>query len=130
MAGGRPSKYNEEILDKAKDYIQNYYKYGDQIPMIEGLACELGVHRDTINEWTRVHAKFSDVVQELMTLQGRRLMNGSLSGEFKERTATLALSSHHGLVTKTETDITSSDGSLSQPTKIELVGVRADVKDE
>ena len=48
-------------------------------------------------------------------------MNGSLTGEFKERTATLALSSNHGLVAKTETDITSSDGTM-KPTIIELVG--------
>ena len=47
-------------------------------------------------------------------------MNGSLSGEFREKTATLALSSNHGLVIKTATDITSSDGSM-KPTVIELV---------
>jgi hypothetical protein len=117
----RPSKYNSKILEKAEDYIKNYINYGDQIPMIDGLALELGIHRDTVNDWEKKYPEFSDIVRTLMTHQGRKLMNGSLTGEFKERTATLALSSNHGLVAKTETDITSSDGTM-KPTIIELVG--------
>ena len=118
----RPSKYNDSILEKAEDYIKNYIKYGDKIPMIDGLALELGIHRDTVNDWERKYPEFSDIVRTLMTHQGRKLMNGSLSGEFRERTATLALSSNHGLVIKTETDITSSDGTMKPPTIIQLVG--------
>ena len=117
----RPTKYNDKILEKAEYYINNYGKYGDEIPMIDGLALELGIHRDTINDWEKKHPEFSDIVRTLMTHQGRKLMNGSLSGEFKERTATLALSSNHGLVIKSETDITSSDGTM-KPTIIQLVG--------
>ena len=118
----RPSKYNDKILEKAEDYIKNYIKYGDEIPMIDGLALELGIHRDTVNDWEKKYPEFSDIVRTLMTHQGRKLMNGSLSGEFRERTATLALSSNHGLVAKTETDITSSDGTMKPPTIIQLVG--------
>ena len=43
----RPTKYNDKTIEKAEDYIKNYITYGDQIPMIDGLALELGVHRDT-----------------------------------------------------------------------------------
>jgi len=118
----RPSKYNDKILEKAEDYIKNYIKYGDEIPMIDGLALELGIHRDTVNDWEKKYPEFSDIVRTLMTHQGRKLMNGSLNGSFRERTATLALSSNHGLVAKTETDITSSDGTMKPPTIIQLVG--------
>ena len=117
----RPSKYNATILEKAEDYIKNYIKYGDEIPMIDGLALELGIHRDTVNDWEKKYPEFSDIVRTLMTHQGRKLMNGSLSGEFRERTATLALSSNHGLVAKTQTDITSSDETMKPPTIIQLV---------
>jgi len=117
----RPSKYNATILEKAEHYIINYGKYGDEIPMIDGLALELGIHRDTINDWEKKYPEFSDIVRTLMTHQGRKLMNGSLNGSFRERTATLALSSNHGLVAKTETDITSSDGTMKLPTTINLV---------
>tara|TARA_B110000977_G_scaffold103700_1_gene135452 strand:- start:10030 stop:10404 length:375 start_codon:yes stop_codon:yes gene_type:complete len=117
----RPSKYNATILEKAEHYIINYIKYGDQIPMIDGLALELGIHRDTVNDWEKKYPEFSDIVRTLMTHQGRKLMNGSLSGEFRERTATLALSSNHGLVAKTQTDITSSDETMKPPTIIQLV---------
>ncbi len=123
---GRPSKYNDKILEKAQDYIENYITYGDQIPMIDGLALELGIHRDTVNDWESKYPEFSDIVRGLMTKQGRVLMNGSLSGEFREKTATLALSSNHGLVTKTAQDITSSDGSVQFPTRIEIVGYGED----
>ena len=118
----RPTKYNSKILEKAEDYIKNYINYGDQIPMIDGLALELGIHRDTVNDWEKKYPEFSDIVRTLMTHQGRKLMNGSLTGEFKERTATLALSSNHGLVAKTQTDITSSDETMKPPTIIQLVG--------
>ncbi len=117
----RPSKYNDKILEKAEDYIKNYIKYGDEIPMIDGLALELCIHRDTVNDWEMKYPEFSDIVRTLMTHQGRKLMNGSLNGSFRERTATLALSSNHGLVAKTETDITSSDGTMKPPTIIQLV---------
>jgi hypothetical protein len=86
------------------------------------LALELGIHRDTVNDWEKKYPEFSDIVRTLMTHQGRKLMNGSLNGTFRERTATLALSSNHGLVAKTETDITSSDGTMKPPTIIQLVG--------
>lgn len=129
LMAGRPTKYNDEILEKSKDYIKNYKSKGDEIPMIDGLAIELGVHRDTINDWEHKYPEFSDIVRTLMTHQGRRLMNGSLTGEFKEKTATLALSSNHGLVVKTAQDITSSDGSFSAPTKIEIVAFGEDVTD-
>ena len=117
----RPSKYNATILEKAEDYIKNYITYGDQIPMIDGLALELGIHRDTVNDWEKKYPEFSDIVRTLMTHQGRKLMNGSLNGEFRERTATLALSSNHGLVAKTQPDITSSDETMTPPTIIQLV---------
>lgn len=122
----RPTKYNDEIIEKAEDYIKNYKALGDEIPMVDGLALELGIHRDTVNDWERKYPEFSDIVRTLMTHQGRKLMNGSLNGEFREKTATLALSSNHGLVTKTAQDITSSDGSVQFPTRIEIVGYGED----
>ena len=72
MPGGRPTKYNDEILEKSKDYIKNYKSKGDEIPMIDGLAIELGVHRDTINDWEHKYSEFSDIVRTLMTHQGNR----------------------------------------------------------
>ena len=118
---GRPTKYNKEICEKALDYIFNYKeKYGDEVPMIDGLALELGVHRDTINEWKNVHEEFSDIVKILKTKQSRTLKNGALNGTLKERSANLWLSSQHGWVTKTEHDITSSDQSFI-PNIIEIV---------
>jgi hypothetical protein len=123
MAGGRPTKYNDKVIEKTKDYILNYKTYGDEIPMVEGLALELGVHRETINQWEKKYPEFSDTVRVLMTSQGRRLMNGSLSGEFREKTATLALSANHGLVPKQEIDI---NGEMDMNFVVEFVDPDAD----
>lgn len=118
---GRPTKYNDEVCEKAIDYILNHKtKYHDEIPMIDGLALELGVHRDTINDWSHKYDDFSDIVKILHTKQGRVLANGALNGTLKERSATLCLSSQHGWVSKTQQDITSSDNAFT-PNIIKLV---------
>ena len=33
---GRPTKYNDILVSKAKDYITSYVTYGDVIPSIAG----------------------------------------------------------------------------------------------
>jgi hypothetical protein len=123
---GRPTKYNEDMIEIAEDYIQNHLeKYKDVIPMVEGLAIELGVAPTTIYEWEKIYPDFSNTVRGLMTSQGRSLMNGALNGTLKEKTAGLLLGVNHGMIPKTATDIMSSDGSM-QPTVIEIVAYGED----
>jgi len=121
MDRGRPTKYNEEICTKAIEYIVNYKEYGDAVPLIDGLALELGVHRDTINEWTRVHEDFSDIVKILKTKQSRTLKNGALNGTLKERSANLFLASQHGWVTRSEQEVVITDERVKHPDIIHLV---------
>ena len=59
MPAGRPSKYNEEVLVKTEDYILNFSKYGDLIPSVAGLACELGVTRETVRAWEKRKIKLN-----------------------------------------------------------------------
>jgi hypothetical protein len=123
---GRPSKYNEEMIEKAQDYIDNHFtKYHDAIPMVEGLAMELGVDKSTIYEWEKHYPDFSHTVRGLMTSQGRSLINGALNGTLKEKTAGLLLGVNHGMIPKSATDIMSSDGSI-MPTVIEIVAYGED----
>jgi hypothetical protein len=105
---GRPSKYNDEILTKAKDYIENYEKnYDDVIPSVAGLAVVLKVARDTIYDWAKQTEKsqFSDTLDELLAVQERVLFNKGLSGDFNSNIVKLALG-NHGYSDKKETVVT------------------------
>ena len=117
MAGGRPTKYNEEALNTAEDYIVNFSDYGDAIPSVVGLAVALETHRDTIYAWAKEEGKesFSDIVKRLSTNQERKLLNGGLDNSFNPTIAKLLLGKH-GYSDKQETDITSGGEKLSAPT--------------
>lgn len=116
MAGGRPTKYNEEALNTAEDYIVNFSDYGDAIPSVVGLAVALETHRDTIYAWAKEEGKeaFSDIVKRLSTNQERGLLNGGLDNSFNPTIAKLLLGKH-GYSDKQETDITSGGEKLQHP---------------
>ncbi|MGB3727474.1 MAG: terminase small subunit [Glaciecola sp.] len=116
MAGGRPTKYSEETVETAEDYIVNFSDYGDAIPSVVGLAVALKTHRDTIYAWAKEEGKesFSDIVKRLSTNQERKLLNGGLDNSFNPTIAKLLLGKH-GYSDKTETDITSGGEKLQHP---------------
>lgn len=117
MAGGRPTKYSEQTLETAKDYIANHNDYGDVIPSVVGLAVALETHRDTVYDWVKDKNKpeFSDIVKRLATNQERKLLNGGLDNSFNPTIAKLLLGKH-GYSDKQETDITSGGEKLTAPT--------------
>lgn len=110
---GRPSKYNDDVLATAADYIVNFVDYGDQIPSVVGLAVALETHRDTIYAWAKDKdkAEFSDIVKRLSTNQERKLLNGGLDNSFNPTIAKLLLAKH-GYSDKQETDITSGGDKI------------------
>lgn len=116
MAGGRPTKYSEQTLETAKDYIANHNDYGDVIPSVVGLAVALETHRDTVYDWVKDKNKpeFSDIVKRLATNQERKLLNGGLDNSFNPTIAKLLLGKH-GYSDKQETDITSGGEKLQHP---------------
>ena len=114
MAGGRPTKYNDEVVTLAEDYIVNFGEYGDVVPTIAGLACELKISRETVYAWMADEEKqaFSDIAKQLMTHQERKLTNGSLGNELNPMIAKLMLSKH-GYSEKQDINHQSSDGSMT-----------------
>jgi hypothetical protein len=113
MAGGRPTEYNQELIDKAEDYLTNYADAGDLVPTIAGLACVLGVHRDTLYDWAAQPEKqeFSYILKMVMQYQERKLVNGGLSDVFNASITKMMLTKH-GYSDKQEVDHSSSDGSM------------------
>lgn len=87
---GRPSKYKREYAQKARDYALS--PEGEKFPTLAGLACHLGVCRDTIHEWTKAvddktrglkHPEFSDAIKAMKAIQERDLVNGALNGDYQ-----------------------------------------------
>jgi len=95
MKTGRPTKYNDEILTKTEDYIENFHKHDDLIPSIAGLSFVLGVGKSTMHDWKSQHPEFSDMLEMLMLAQEKFLLRGGLSGDMNSTITKLVLSKHN-----------------------------------
>src|SRR5260370_20240409 len=64
--GGRPSKYQPDYCEQVELCMAAGYS-------LTAFAGFIGVNKDTLNEWMRVHPEFSDAV---MRAKARRLVLG------------------------------------------------------
>lgn len=120
-ATGRPTKYNQQMLNKANKYITDRV---DVVVSAAGMAIYLGVNKDTLYEWAKHHPEFSDTLKRLNHVQERNALNEAYTGEANSNIAKLILA-NHGYSEKQQVDTVSSDGSMSPPTRIELIGIDA-----
>lgn len=113
----RPTKYTPELLAKAQDYLDNK---SNSFPSHIGLAFELGISNSTLYEWIGNEDKheFSDIAERVMQRQYISLTTNGLDGTFNGGITKLMLTKH-GMSDKV--DQTSSDGSMTPPTTINLV---------
>lgn len=117
--GGRPTKYSEETLKVAREYLKNYARHGDKIPSIAGLSVLLGIRRETLHVWAKEEGKeeFSNILGEILSMQEKVLINKGLSGDFNPTIVKLVLGKH-GYHEKRETEVSGKDG---KPIKTEHV---------
>ncbi len=101
MAAGRPTEFNEAMLDKANEYLAWANDEKDEkgrltvrLPKAAGLARHLGVHRATLYVWAEKHPEFNDILERLNQLQEERLIDKGLSGEYNSNIVKLALGKH------------------------------------
>lgn len=92
----RPTKYTPELLDKARDYLDNWETLGDVLPSHVGLAIHLSLGKSTLYDWGKEKnkAEFSDILENLLCLQERELLNKGLLGGFNATLTKLVLSKH------------------------------------
>lgn len=121
---GRPTKLTDELMDKAKVYVQKDYLIDELIPTMQGLSLYLGVSNKVLYNWRNENDEFLHIVDDLMDLQAKNLFRGGLTGDFNASITKLLLTKH-GFSDRVEQDLRSSDGTM-QPTQIVLNGVRAD----
>lgn len=136
----RPLEITEELLVKARKFIEERSNVSvhSLLPTIEGLALELGIHRDTVYAWeeagekspeeenySELLAEFSDIVKELRSAQAEKLIQNGLQTRYNPMMAKLMLSKH-GYVEKSEQDITSKGDKIAAPPDPALAAEFAD----
>jgi hypothetical protein len=96
MAAGRPTDYTPKIVKAAWDYAKGgWITAGDKVPSVAGLACEIGVRRETCHAWAREDDKeFSHILMVIAEKQERELLNNGLSGDFNYSITKMMLSKH------------------------------------
>lgn len=91
MAGGRPTDYNQEMLDRADEYINGEHRV---VPTIERLALFLEISKPTIYEWEAKYPEFSYALSRLRNLQAAEVIEKGLDGSFNSTIAKLMLGNH------------------------------------
>jgi len=96
MAGGRPTNYSPEMVEKAKHYAENFREYGDNVPMVISLCRVLNRARSTLYLWASHDDKpeFSDIFSQIEEMQHAELVNGGLSGVFNPAITKMMLTKH------------------------------------
>ena len=120
--GGRPTIYCQEMVDKAKEYLETFSESGDEvIPTIEGLSLFLDISRPTIYDWEKHEDKqeFSYIIKKIAQKQKQLLINMGLKSEFNSAITKLMLGTH-GISEKHYQEVAGVDGK-PVITKIERV---------
>jgi hypothetical protein len=115
---GRPSKYNPELQLLADKYLDVYNLpakeggAGDVIPSGAGLCCWLGISRSTRDEWIKDYPEFSGTCEAIAVMQEKSCVNGGMAGLFNASITKLLLA-NHGYSDKVQSDMVSSDGTMT-----------------
>ena len=96
MAGGRPTTYTPEVLEKANTYLEEWEAEGDMIPSIVGLAKYIERARSLLYVWAEDKNKkeFKDILEEINEQQHQVLINKGLNSEFNSNITKLVLGKH------------------------------------
>lgn len=120
MAGGRPTKYDPVFCEVAREFMVDGYS-------VTALAGHIGVARSTVFKWADEHPEFSDALKTGQASAAlwweKTLRQVAITGEGNASAAIFGVKnrSSEEWKDKQEHDLTSSDGSMSPPTRIEIV---------
>lgn len=133
---GRPTDYKEEYCEEIVEYFSEepfterevthskkngeswttYEDVANAFPTFAGFAAKIGVHRDTLNEWIKVHPEFSDAYNKAKDLQEEFLVQNALKNLYAQPFAVFTAKNVLGWRDKSETDITSGGEPLQMIT--------------
>lgn len=78
-----------------------------KLPMIEGFAEFLGVSKNVVYEWAKIHPDFKDALDDIRLKQHNMLAQYGVAGTLNPVITKLMLSNNHGYAEKSKTDLTS-----------------------
>ena len=118
----RPTKYTQEIQEKADRYVLEHEKFDDPVPSMEGLAFVLGISRSTLYDWANSGEKpeFSDTLEKIQLQQARLLISKGLKNEFNTTIVKLMMA-NHGYSERIQNDMIVHDDKVEMPDVIHLV---------
>ena len=124
MPAGRPTKYNQDMLDQTREYIDSGYldkENSKVIPSRVGLALCLGLSSSTIDNWGDDPDKteFLGMLEEIHDKQHEILINSGLCGVFNANITKLALT-RHGYADKSDNEYSGKGG---EPLQMIFMGV-------
>lgn len=95
-AGGRPTKYNPAIVQKAKDYLLEFNtEHGHAIPSAIGMSMVLNLDTSTLYDWAKQEGnEFSKILPKCKQQQEFKLIDGGLKGDLNSNIVKLALGKH------------------------------------
>lgn len=114
-AGGRPEEYCDEDIIKSRVY-RDHLPADEKVHSIEGLSDFITRSRSTIYEWCKDEDKkeFSDIVEEILSKQGKTLINKGLGNEFNASISKVMLTKH-GYREGIDTDLTNKGEKFNTP---------------
>lgn len=147
MAGGRPTDYMPEYAEELIEYfalkpcefeiVQN--SKGDMqrlaipssLPTLAGFACKIGVHRETLLNWTTKYPEFFDAYKMAKEHQEHILIENGLMGGYDKTFAIFTAKNLINWRDKTETEHSGPNGGPIETTvtHIERIIVRPEARE-
>lgn len=130
---GRPTKYHPRYCQELLDYfnikptreitVTYTNKKGETWDKTEviandwpnkaGFACKIGVDRDTLKEWAKVHPEFSAAIKKAEEYQEHILLTNAMGNRYAQPMAIFALKNIFKWTDRTEQDITSKGKQIN-----------------
>lgn len=125
---GRPTIYKPEYAEGLREYfnkrpIESEIIDGERVevknpfPTLARYATNIGVHRETLLEWSKTYPEFSDAYKAAKALQEANLVEGAMCGAYSQAFAIFTAKNVLGWKDKTEVDKT-----VKSDSKVELSG--------
>jgi dimeric dUTPase (all-alpha-NTP-PPase superfamily) len=116
MPAGRPTHLTEEILEQAREYLDNYdSKHSHTIPSVVGLCTVIKRSRSTVYGWAEdKESEIADILEQINEKQHMVLLSKGLNDEFNASITKLVLGKH-GYHEQVKTEATINDYSNMSP---------------
>lgn len=119
---GRPLKFaTDEIMRKEiKEYVEHCGE-SNTIPSVLGLSLWLGVHRDTIYEWSNGDFPYTDTIKLAMQMIHKYTEDNALLGNINPVLYFFMSKNYWGMRDTTETVIRPATDKISEKEQLDII---------